>query len=684
MNEQERIQNVFSALTPSQSTIQEVLKMKRVSEISQTLEITKTQIGLYISENLIHPAREAKKHFDSGVMTEPEVQQLQAVKCLRIHDFGLEEIRYLSVCGEASADYLRQKSEKKLVLYTNMEDVLSAVAALQANAPEGRELEKLRKELRRFPGLPRDPNEKPTFGEKYGAAIALTGILLILLVILFAKLEYPAAKVLAVLVLCAIGGLIALVSGIVYLVRRKPPKEYSHKTMAVIRKLDRVTEFDTTFAMGRSIVPGAGFREQGQGGIWQFVFMFWNEIRPDHYFPIVEFTHGGKERIATFRFGGFRHTWKAGDTISVFYSEDDDGIACPEHTGFMVKKSVLALCAAAILFGVFFPAIGPVTRAASSDFMVRDLHEILFGIEDNIYEGTEQISDSEIRLDFTHFSGSRHLPLNCRKGDCIYVETADSLDDLQLHLFVDMKTNMGRMIPDQYLWDEEHNGSKAVYPIAADGTYWLDISAYRAAGWVHAAVFPGKDAAVMAGDALNALADSRSLALKAFVGPNTETVESTTTLCVDNGRYYLKTEDVGGIQEVLFDGSAGWVRSGSGQWEPSAEVLPEPKLLSGLRADAAMLTRETEHFRGISYLEGRFFCYMTDDYLEGLGSASRTYTLGNVYAELEEASRAVSLFRLTFDFKEGQDGKTVSAVFTVRAAEDMDPFMEIERHLKEV
>lgn len=697
MKDQEKIQNVFSVFEPSEEKIQEVLNMTKLSDLTQSLGLTKTQIGLYIKENLVHPTKDALKHYEAGVLTKLEVKQLEAVQCLRVHEFGLEEIKYLTICRNAWKDYLQHKSEKKLTLYSNMDDVLSAIAVLQANAPEGKELEKLQREIRRFDHLPKDPNYKPSFWEKNLPIIVLTAILGILLITLFAKLNSLASRILAILIFFAIGAMIALGAGLVYLVKQKPPKAYSIKGMAKIEKVNIVTEFDTTFALGKTVVPGAGFREQGNGGIWQFVFMFWNEIRPDHYFPVVRFSHNGKERIATFRFGGFKHTWESGASIPVYWSKADDGIVYPENTSFMVKKSVCALCIAFLLGGIFCYTIGPVTKAANTMFYVGDIQEILFGMEEDTYEGTELITDSEILLDFSYFTGSKKLALNCKKGDCIYLETIDYDESPETHFMTELNPGYGFMIADQINYDQVPL-SKFVYSIDIDGTYYVNVEAYKATGRVHAVVSQGKDIAQKAGTALNALAETPSMAIKSTVTEKKEEpIEMTAALFCDNGRYYQKTEVKTGdniqIQEILFDGTTGWSRTQTSDaeqamWTQTTGIPAEPDLRGFLKTNGAKLIDQSECFEDISCLDGSFICYMTDEYLKALSDETEflEYKLSHVYILFDEITQKATFFKLISDYNEAQGDKTVSVSKTtsVEVMENADPAAEIQKHLAEL
>lgn len=722
MNAQEQFQNTFSVFELPQERLQEVLHMEKLTNIIQSTGLTESQIGLYIKEKLIHPAAEAQKHFRAGVLLEEEACQLKAVQCLRVHAFGLEEIKYLTVCADAAQAYLQKKSEEKLMLYRNMEDVQEAIGVLQSHCPEGKELAALKRDVRRYAALPKDPNYKPTWWENHYPAVILTGILAILLAGLFVKMQSLAAKVLLVLALMAIGALLALGSCVVYLVRRKPPKAYSHKGMAVVEKVDRVTGFDTSFAMGKSIVPGSGFREQGQGGVWQFVFMFWNEIRPDHYFPIVRFSHNGQERIATFRFGGFKHFLKVGDRIPVYWSDEDDGIVYPENTSFMVQKSLAALCIGVLLGGFFCAEIGPVFRAANSDILIDDLQSVLFGGSSEVYEGTQTAGERELHMEFTQFTGVRRFELTCRKGEYIYVENEDWIEEGQNIQFIySIMTGAGQLMPSLR---QDAPVYKAAFPIHKDGIYTLEITAHKAAGTFHAVVCSGLERMEEAANALNALADSDSLALKAISTSEKEKETQTeTTLYYDCGRYYQRTEVSGGdvttIQESLFDGTSGWSRiynqgEAETEWVQSPTVPPVPAHMDGARKNARKLLENPENYKSYCYLDGEFTCSMTDEYLSSLLAdvvrqletmrgmvpeaqqesiqkmieqyLATTYTWGYVTVKVDEATGKAVLFDSYIAAEEQQEkGKVFSGTRSiVEVIPEADPKAEIEKYLGQV
>lgn len=83
----------------------------------------------------------------------------------------------------------------------------------------------------------------------------------------------------------------------------------------------------------------AGTREPGIGGIWQFFFLFWYEIRMDCYFPQIEYTdQNGKVRTGILHYGGWKRTWKKGEKIGIAWAEKEPEDLYPTKTRFAAKK----------------------------------------------------------------------------------------------------------------------------------------------------------------------------------------------------------------------------------------------------------------------------------------------------------------------------------------------------------
>lgn len=495
MTDKKRLQDAFSSLEVSLDCIQEVLNMKSIQEVMTMTGLTETQMRVYIDENLIHPKAEASKHLKAGALIGSEVEQLQAIQSLRIHEFGLEEIKVLKICGSHSSELLQEKTEEKRKPYETMPDVLSAIEVLQRLAPEGKEREKLCKtlpgRLRVFAKTPADQQIKRNpFLEKYMPKLILLAILSLLLALFLINLESLPGRVMGVFVLICAASVISIGSGIWYLLRRKAPRQYSREGYGTIIKVTQDTRFDASFAMGHSVVPGSGFSEQGRGGLWQFVFMFWNEIRPDNWYPLIRYQDGDTERIGSVRFGGFKYTWKEGDTIAIRWTERDDGTVYPADGSFFIRKGAIALVLGILLMTLFVRFIGPVFQTANSPMApyVTTVGELLHGVPDE-FTGNETISDREIQLDYTCFTGVREYTIHAGKGDVLYVETLDdpydfaaAKDRIQLSI---SRNHTGSVYPDSFNEKTEAGTYLSVYRLGQDADYILTLQNYKGNGSIH-------------------------------------------------------------------------------------------------------------------------------------------------------------------------------------------------------
>ena len=68
----------------------------------------------------------------------------------------------------------------------------------------------------------------------------------------------------------------------------------------------------------------------------------WNDFRPDHWFPIIQYEmESGCMAASTFRYGGFKSFWNIGDEIKVAW--EDEKKLYPKNAAWLVKKAVIHL-----------------------------------------------------------------------------------------------------------------------------------------------------------------------------------------------------------------------------------------------------------------------------------------------------------------------------------------------------
>lgn len=87
----------------------------------------------------------------------------------------------------------------------------------------------------------------------------------------------------------------------------------------------------------------AGTKEPGNGGFWLFAMMFWNEIRPDNWYPVIQYHAQNAEdeiQAATFPYGAFKNTWKEGTMIEIAWNPNESSVVLPLETGWMRKKAL--------------------------------------------------------------------------------------------------------------------------------------------------------------------------------------------------------------------------------------------------------------------------------------------------------------------------------------------------------
>ena len=124
------------------------------------------------------------------------------------------------------------------------------------------------------------------------------------------------------------------------------------------------TGFDVAFARAGS--ASAGTKEPGIGGIWQIVMMFWNEIRPDCWYPVIQYKNlQGDSHAATFPYGGLKHTWKCGEEVKIAWNPQQPEKVYPLEGTWLRKKaigylivSVILLVTSVILLSIYGTVIG--------------------------------------------------------------------------------------------------------------------------------------------------------------------------------------------------------------------------------------------------------------------------------------------------------------------------------------
>lgn len=326
--------------------------MKKMKQVCQETGLTEKAIRLYIKQELIHPQIEEGIHRNSYQFTENDVADLRDIATLRRAGFSMADIRQMQEYPEQLPAILE---EKQTMLATDICQMLALQSALtRLSIPEQGDTVRLAEALRpavRKVEVPRKMSENRFW------RIGVLGVA-VALIIWVSYLQDSA------FVMCGAGGMILFTLGIVSIVMayryatcEKRAKKFLNYGKGCIASVVMENGFDAAFARAGS--AGAGMKEPGIGGLWQIFWMFWNEIRPDCWYPLIQYkTQDGRQLAGTFPYGGLRYTWQEETEIEIAWDENRPGYLLPLDGTWLKKKAIaytfltlVLLGAACLLFG---------------------------------------------------------------------------------------------------------------------------------------------------------------------------------------------------------------------------------------------------------------------------------------------------------------------------------------------
>ncbi|MCF0135431.1 MAG: hypothetical protein HUJ69_03310 [Lachnospiraceae bacterium] len=136
-------------------------------------------------------------------------------------------------------------------------------------------------------------------------------------------------------------GIIIIVMAFRYGTCTARARKSKNKATGTVKQIIKETGFSGSFAMSSTATYGVATRWGGRGGIWTAFFMLWNEIRPDHWFPLVEFTDAAdKTHQAIFQYGGLKKSFREGDTVEVSWDKYPERIA-PLSGKWLSRKAAI-------------------------------------------------------------------------------------------------------------------------------------------------------------------------------------------------------------------------------------------------------------------------------------------------------------------------------------------------------
>lgn len=333
------------------------MKMK---EVCRRTGLTEKAVRLYIKQGLVEPQVEEGLHANAYTFREEDVARLQDVAALREAGFSMADIRQMQQDPDQIPALLE---EKQSLLAAELRQKQAVQAALERMEAGGRgEIGRVADALR---PTRRAAEETPATGAgKTAAAILLLSVLVLFLLWYYFQSSGGYKEYLPVFLgLLALGaGGISLLMAARYATATRRAARLPARGVGVVLEVVKDTSIDGSAVRGGAGRTGA--REPGVGGDWQFVWLLWNELRPDHWFPLLRYEAGGKKRSATFLYGGLRGSWQEGEELEIAWDPAEPGTISPLKAPWLRRKALaylalgLALAAAgAAALGAGFAAL---------------------------------------------------------------------------------------------------------------------------------------------------------------------------------------------------------------------------------------------------------------------------------------------------------------------------------------
>lgn len=321
------------------------MKMKQVCEATG---LTEKAIRLYMKQELVKPTVTEGLHNASYDFSQEDVHRLKIIAALRAAEFSMADIREILDHPEQLPDFL---AEHRQLLEGDIRQKQAIAEALDRLSVEGRgNLDAAADVL---------ASAKPT--EPKVDLGPILGLIVCCLIVVGLSVweETPVSLLLATDLLSIAGGALATVMSIRYFTCTLRAQRLPHRTVGTVVSIVKQTGFDGGFAIQTTAPIGAP-NWAGRGGLWTLFFLLWNEVRPDHWMPVIQFTdHNGKPQSGSYPYGGLKHSFREGDKIEISWDKYPQRVLPLAAPWLKIKALVYFLLGLAALTAgiVFFPRV---------------------------------------------------------------------------------------------------------------------------------------------------------------------------------------------------------------------------------------------------------------------------------------------------------------------------------------
>jgi len=308
--------------------------MYKMKEICELTGLTERAVRLYIEQELITPQVRDGIHNKAYFFNEDDVETLKNISTLRNAGFSLSDIK-LMLENPSNISSLVKKKEEELEKEINhlkyIQETLKYLTIQEHN-----DVTKLADAIE---PRSRYAKETPRYRKPRWVIVLAFVVVFILLfvpyVMQMGSLFYV-ALLFAVGILGGISFPIMAVGYFGHCIKSRLKKNIATGKVVAIVSNEGIEDYigESTFATIRQLIT--------------FGLIRWNDFRPDHWFPLIQFEiETGQTVTSTFRYGGFKSYWEIGKELEIAW--DDEKKIYPRDTRWLLKKAVLHLLAGAAM-----------------------------------------------------------------------------------------------------------------------------------------------------------------------------------------------------------------------------------------------------------------------------------------------------------------------------------------------
>lgn len=329
----------------------------KIGEVARETGLSEKAIRIYVENGLVKPEITQSLHRNSYEFTRENVKELEQIAIFRKAGFSLFEISVIKEQPQRLPELLESKRQSLEMDISTQSSVREALERMQAS--EVGNIDEVAKNLRYAVA---NQKVKKKDGSRRWVILTVTAVIVTAICLwvhyvgicnrsgFFVKLAPSEEQTIAGAILLILS-MPCLYMAVRYATcTRRANRLPRHGTGTVAHVMEE-HGFDGRFARAGS--GSAGTREPGIGGMWQIHFMLWNEVRPDCWYPVIRYRdETGTERSNTFDYGGFRGSWKIGETVEIAWNPSYPGYIYPLSGKWLTQKAALYGAAGLLLLTV--------------------------------------------------------------------------------------------------------------------------------------------------------------------------------------------------------------------------------------------------------------------------------------------------------------------------------------------